>query len=66
MFKKIRSKISSTIADAGNPPPSPSEERKRYVLEDVFWVPVNNASHRDSNSSPSPRPRADRLDKSES
>jgi hypothetical protein len=66
MFRKIRSKISSAISNAGNPPPSSSEERKRYVLENVFWVPANNASPRDSNSSPSPELRADRLDKSES
>jgi len=66
MFRKIRSKISSAISDAGNPPPAPSEERKSYVLEAVFWVPVNNASPRDSNSSPAPKLRADKLDKSES
>jgi hypothetical protein len=66
MFRKIPPNISSTNSDAGNPPPSSSEGKKRYVLEGVFWVPANHASARDSNSRPSPKLREDRLDKRES
>jgi hypothetical protein len=67
MFKKIRSKIASAILDTNNPPHSPSGKKKqRYVLEEVFWVPVNNASARDSNSSPSAKLRPNSLDKRKS
>ena len=64
MFKKIRSRIASATSEARHSLPTPSEGSKKYVLEDVFWVPVHNASMRESNSSPDLR--ADRGDEHKS
>jgi hypothetical protein len=54
MFRKIRANLSSQISDARNPPQAASQERKKYILGDVFWVPANHCSPSHSNSGQSP------------
>ena len=52
-----------------NPRPaaaSPTSQRERkYVLEDVFWVPVSNCSDRHSDSAVPSQHRSDTRDVSE-
>jgi hypothetical protein len=54
MNEKIRARRS-----AAN---SRSEGERKYVLEDVFWVPISNCSHRRSTSSALDAPRPEELD----
>jgi hypothetical protein len=42
MYVKMRSRLSATI--------SASQEKRKFVLEDVFWVPISNCSSRHSTS----------------
>jgi hypothetical protein len=62
MYKKIRSRLSSAIEDLGDPAQSASQEKRKYVLEDVFWVPVNNCSSRRSTSGDKPERRSGKHD----
>jgi hypothetical protein len=62
MYKKIRSRLSSLIEDLGDPAKSASQEKRKYVLEDVFWVPVNNCSSRRSASGDEPERRSGKHD----
>jgi hypothetical protein len=41
---------------------SASDDERKYVLEDVFWVPISNCSQRCSTSSALHAPRPERLD----
>jgi hypothetical protein len=41
---------------------STSDGEKKYVLEDVFWVPISNCSHTHSTSSALHAPRSEKLD----
>jgi hypothetical protein len=41
---------------------STSDGERKYVLEDVFWVPASNCSHRRSTSSALDAPRPEKLD----
>lgn len=41
MYKKIFTRLSAAI--------SPTQEERKYVLEDVFWVPECNSSARHLN-----------------
>jgi hypothetical protein len=54
MNEKIRARPS-----AAN---STSDGEKKYVLEDVFWVPISNCSHRHSTSSALDAPRPEKLE----
>ena len=65
MHKKIRSRLSSVVAGLGDQPGSASQEKRKYVLEDVFWVPVDNCSSQRSASSREPQPPSRKLDTSE-
>jgi hypothetical protein len=57
MFKKIRSRLTAAI--------SASQEKREYVLEDVFWVPIGNCRSKSSTSRLVPELRPERLDSSE-
>ncbi len=52
MYKKIRSRLSS-------------QEKRKYVLEDVFWVPVDNCSSTRPASSRAPELHSEKLNTSE-
>jgi hypothetical protein len=65
MRKKTRSQLSSAIRDLGVPPLSASEEKRKYVLEEVFWVPVSNCGPKRSTSNHSLDPCSERLSTSE-
>ena len=59
MYKKIHSRFSSVIAELGDLPGSTSQEKRKYVLEEVFWVPANNCSSRRSTSGDEPERRSE-------
>jgi hypothetical protein len=44
---------------------STSQGGRKYVLEEVFWVPVSNCSDRDSDSAVPSQHRSDTRDTSE-
>jgi len=44
MYKKMRSRLLSRITR--------SQQERKFVLEEVFWVPVNNCSSRRSGPTP--------------
>jgi len=52
-----------------NPRPSAASSRsqgeRKYVLEDVFWVPISNCSERHSDSAVPAQDRPDTCDASE-
>jgi len=41
---------------------STSHSERKYVLEDVFWVPISNCGHSSSTSSALDAPCAEKLD----
>jgi hypothetical protein len=65
MYRKIQSQISSENPDTGNLPASTSQETKRYVLEEVFWVPAHNCGPADSSCDRSPEVREENADSGE-
>jgi len=50
MRKKIRSRLLAAIEVLGDRPLAASQEERKYVLEDVFWVPASNSSSRRATS----------------
>jgi hypothetical protein len=57
MYKKIRSRLLAAI--------SASQEKREYVLESVFWVPLSNCGSKRSTSRLVPELRSEKLDSSE-
>jgi hypothetical protein len=57
MHKKIRSRLST-----GN---SVSQQESKYVLEEVFWVPISNCNSMRSTPPAIPELRAEKLETDE-
>jgi hypothetical protein len=58
MYVEIRSRLSATI--------SASQEKRKFALEDVFWVPISDCSSRHSTSRFVTELRSEKLNGSES
>jgi hypothetical protein len=50
MLKKTRSRLLAAIEVLGDRPLAASQEERKYVLEDVFWVPASNSNSRRTTS----------------
>jgi hypothetical protein len=57
MYKEIFARLSAAISAA--------QEERKYVLEDVFWVPISNCSSSHSVFPAIPELRAEKLGTSE-
>ena len=42
MFRNVRSGLSAAMKVLGDQPLALSQEKREYVLEDVFWVPISS------------------------